>query len=181
MSKWAQEFDLRRIRAGEAFLDMEALREAAGAVEWIGEEPRAGHRYAKGIDVAGPGQDLTVHTVIDLDAHPAQVVFQKAYPQEPIQTKVARIEDLEHANLRLVAHQRNAEDRARAKAGLPVHLLVKPGIGVGIGDEGAFAIFQDPAGDAMPAGDDDVHCGHCRAAGAARDDQLQVALRIDEE
>lgn len=95
LAEWEQEFALRRIRAGDAFLNMDDLREKAGAVAWVGETPIVGHRYAKAVDVAGPGQDLTVHTVIDLDADPAQVVYQKHYPNEPVLMKVQRIEELD--------------------------------------------------------------------------------------
>lgn len=97
IAEWEQEFALRRIRSGEAFLNMSALEEKAADTIWVGGEPRTGHRYAKAVDLAGPGQDVTVHTVIDLDAMPAQPVYQRAYENEPVEEKVRRIEDLDRA------------------------------------------------------------------------------------
>lgn len=91
----AQECDLKRIGAGDNIIDHETVKAYASQSLWWGPTPLAGHRYCKGVDLSGAGQDKTVFTVIDITAIPAQLVFQQEYPHETTERRKKRIEEFD--------------------------------------------------------------------------------------
>lgn len=91
----AQEYDLQRLGAGDHLVDEDTVRAYAHGVTWWGPEPLPGHVYSKACDIAGPGQDKDVDTVIDVTTVPAQMVFQQHYPNQATKTKLRRIEALD--------------------------------------------------------------------------------------
>jgi len=102
ISEWEEEFALKRIHAGNKLVDMEKIRKAAEGVTYYGDKndsshpiPIESHRYSKGVDCAGPGQDLTVFTAIDLTVRPPQIVYQKALPYLSTEDRIATIEDFD--------------------------------------------------------------------------------------
>jgi len=87
----AQECDLKRIGAGERLVDVAAVEAHAAKVVWYGPKPLVGHLYSKALDTAGPGQDLDVFTVVDITTIPAQVVFQREFPNVGSEEKLVRV------------------------------------------------------------------------------------------
>lgn len=92
---WRQEHELQRIKTGDLAFDVALVQKWARRYEYVGKRPQVGHRYAKGVDLAGGGRDSTAHVVVDLDANPAQVVYLATYPQQSTPKKIAAIEDLD--------------------------------------------------------------------------------------
>jgi len=95
IAEWEEEHELKRMKSGEQAIDIRIIEGFAVDVPFLGHKPIPGHRYSKGIDTAGAGRDLTVHTVIDLYVRPPQLVHQKSYPRQSTTDKVASIEALD--------------------------------------------------------------------------------------
>jgi len=95
IAEWEEEHELKRIKSGEQAIDVRIIEEFAASIDFIGHKPIVAHRYSKGVDTAGSGRDLTVHTVIDLHTRPPQVVSQFSYPRQSTTGKVATIETLD--------------------------------------------------------------------------------------
>jgi len=95
IAEWEEEHELRRIKGGEQAIDIRVVEEFAVEVNFLGHKPIDTHRYSKGVDTAGGGRDMTVHTVIDLHTRPPQVVFQRSYPRQETMEKIASIEALD--------------------------------------------------------------------------------------
>ena len=92
---WDQEHALKRIKAGQRAIDVSLVEKWAAMVSYLGPQPLAGHSYAKGVDLAGPGRDETVHFAVDLKAGPPQLVYARTYPQQDTPTKIRSIENLD--------------------------------------------------------------------------------------
>lgn len=97
--EWEEEFALKRIGSGKKMVDLHVVKDYAADVEFVGNKgnaaipvPLPGHRYAKGVDLAGPGQDETVLTAIDLYVKPPQVVYQRALPYMATEDRIATID-----------------------------------------------------------------------------------------
>jgi len=89
--EWDQEFDLHRLTDGSKAINMEGLRAKAAITANPGDQPLVGHRYAKGIDLAGSGGDECVCTVVDVTGDPAVTVFQKALPPQSAPERIASL------------------------------------------------------------------------------------------
>ena len=94
-SEWEEEHELKRMKSGQRAIDVSLVEKWAKSVKHLGPDPIIGHKYAKGVDIAGGGRDDTVHLVVDITAKPAQVIWEGVYPQQDIDAKVRMIEDLD--------------------------------------------------------------------------------------
>lgn len=92
---WRQEYELGRIAVGTRFVDMHILEEHAAASPYLGSLPIPGHRYSKGVDIAGPERKGTVHVVIDLTVRPPQVVFKQTFSEQSTGAKIHAINELD--------------------------------------------------------------------------------------
>lgn len=89
--------------AGSSLLKVATLRRFAAKCEYWGNEVRVGHRYTKGLDIGGQGNnDPCVFHVIDMTVRPAQSVYErdftnpevKCYPgEEPLEALRREIEE----------------------------------------------------------------------------------------
>ena len=72
---WLEENELERWGSGEQALNMALLKEIDHKTDWLGSDPNPTHLYAKGVDLAGRGEDKIVFCVVDILCRPAQVVY----------------------------------------------------------------------------------------------------------
>lgn len=91
---WYQEHELQRYSSGQQAVNMSLLKKLADQHPWIGGEPLPLHRYSKGIDQAGKGEDLTVHAAIDITIRPAQLVYAQERPRVSTPERVAEADAL---------------------------------------------------------------------------------------
>ena len=93
---WEEEHELKRLRTGQRVVDVGLVEKHAAEAKYLGPEVILGHKYAKGVDIAGGGRDNTVHIVVDLSASPApQVVYRACYPQQDAEATIWAIEELD--------------------------------------------------------------------------------------
>jgi hypothetical protein len=93
--EWEEEHELKRIRSGQRVVDIGLVEKWAKETKYLGPDPIVGHKYSKGVDIAGSGRDKTVHIVIDLTANPAQVVYWASYNQQDTKAAIWAIEELD--------------------------------------------------------------------------------------
>ena len=94
-SEWEEEHELKRLRSGQRVVDIGLVEKWAASAKYLGPEPIIGHKYAKGVDIAGGGRDNTVHIVVDLNANPPQVIYSACYEQQDSAATIWAIEELD--------------------------------------------------------------------------------------
>lgn len=72
--------NLKIKQAGSALVKVATLRRYAAKQDFWGNERMAGHRYVKGLDIGGQGDnDPCVFVVIDMTVRPGQVVYERNF------------------------------------------------------------------------------------------------------